>query len=149
MNSSIRLNAARSAMVAFSSFAVLAIAQAAIPAPDGGYPGGNTAEGQAALFSLTTSKFNTGLGFLSLTSNTESSFNTTVGAGALLFNTAFNPPFPVAKAVSFFRADNETLSVVGMRVSNPHRSPVRINRPDRRLSHYGKASTDKESVVLR
>ena len=33
---------------------VLPKAQALSPAPDGGYPGGNTAEGQNALFSLTT-----------------------------------------------------------------------------------------------
>jgi Chaperone of endosialidase len=61
-----------------------------LPPPDGGYAGGNTAEGQSALLNLTTGGFNTGVGFLSLRSNTESSFNTGVGAGALLFNTAFN-----------------------------------------------------------
>src|SRR6266545_5318544 len=58
-----------------------------VPAPDGGYPGGNTAEGQAALFSLTTGGFNTAVGWLSLRSNTEGDFNTGVGAGALFFNT--------------------------------------------------------------
>jgi hypothetical protein len=63
-------------------------AQAVSPAPDGGYPGGNTAEGQAALLSLTTGGFNTAVGFLSLRSNTTNSFNTAVGAGALLANTA-------------------------------------------------------------
>jgi Chaperone of endosialidase len=66
------------------------MAQAVLPPPDGGYPGGNTAEGQAALFSLTTGTFNTAVGFLSLRSNTDSSFNTAIGAGALLANTAFN-----------------------------------------------------------
>jgi hypothetical protein len=59
-----------------------------VPAPDGGYPGGNTAEGQAALLSLTTGGFNTAVGFLSLRSNTTNSFNTAIGAGALLANTA-------------------------------------------------------------
>jgi hypothetical protein len=63
-------------------------AQAVVPAPDGGYPGGNTAEGQAALLSLTTGGFNTAVGFLSLRSNTANSFNTAIGAGALLANTA-------------------------------------------------------------
>jgi hypothetical protein len=58
------------------------------PAPDGGYPGGNTAEGQAALLSRTTGGFNTAIGYLSLRSNTTNSFNTAVGAGALLTNTA-------------------------------------------------------------
>jgi hypothetical protein len=64
--------------------------QAVVPPPDGGYPGGTTAEGQNALFSLTTGGFNTGLGFLSLRSNTTASFNTAVGAGTLLANTGAN-----------------------------------------------------------
>jgi hypothetical protein len=66
----------------------LAKAQAISPAPDGGYPGGNTAEGQNALLSRTTGGFNTAIGFLSLRSDTTNSFNTAVGAGALLANTA-------------------------------------------------------------
>jgi trimeric autotransporter adhesin len=68
------------------SFALLPNAQAVSPPPDGGYPGGNTAEGQAALFSLTTGGYNTAIGFFSLRSNTKGSFNTAVGAGALLSN---------------------------------------------------------------
>jgi hypothetical protein len=58
------------------------------PEPDGGYPGGNTAEGQSALFSLTTGGYNTAVGFFSLRSDTTSSFNTAIGAGTLLANTA-------------------------------------------------------------
>src|SRR6266550_633772 len=61
-------------------------ADAVVPAPDGGYPGGNTAEGQNALLNLTTGGFNTAAGFLSLSSNTTGSFNTGVGAGTLLAN---------------------------------------------------------------
>jgi hypothetical protein len=68
-------------------FAIAPRVRAVIPAPDGGYPGGNTAEGQAALFSLTTGGYNTGIGFLSLRGNTMGSFNTAVGAGTLLANT--------------------------------------------------------------
>jgi hypothetical protein len=40
--------------VLLACFGLLPRAQAVVPAPDGGYPGGNTAEGQAALLSLTT-----------------------------------------------------------------------------------------------
>ena len=62
--------------------------EAVSPAPDGGYPGGNTAEGQNALLSLTTGTYNTGVGLFSLLGNAEGSFNTAIGAGALLANTA-------------------------------------------------------------
>jgi hypothetical protein len=68
-------------------FGLVPIAKAVVPPPDGGYPGGNTAEGQAALLSLTTGGFNTAVGFLSLRSDTTGQLNTAVGAGALLANT--------------------------------------------------------------
>jgi Chaperone of endosialidase len=77
-------------LFAFGCFALCPLGQAVLPPPDGGYPGGNTAEGQSALLNLTTGGFNTAIGFLSLRSNTDSSFNTAIGAGALLANTAFN-----------------------------------------------------------
>jgi hypothetical protein len=62
--------------------------QAVSPPPDGGYAGGNTAEGQSALLSLTTGGFNTAVGLLSLRSDTTGKFNTATGAGTLLANTA-------------------------------------------------------------
>src|SRR6266480_2480725 len=65
-------------------------AQAVTPPPDGGYPGGNTAEGQSALLGLSTGTYNTGVGYLSLLSNGEGQFNTGVGAGTLLANIADN-----------------------------------------------------------
>ena len=69
-----------------TGFSLLRNAQAVVPPPDGGYPGGNTAEGQNALFSLTTGGFNTAVGFFSLRSETQGQFNTAVGAGTLLSN---------------------------------------------------------------
>jgi Chaperone of endosialidase len=68
--------------------AISPMAQAVVPPPDGAYPGGNTAEGQAALLSLTTGGFNTAIGWVSLHSNTTASFNTGVGAGTLFRNIA-------------------------------------------------------------
>ena len=67
-------------------FGLLSKAEAVVPAPDGGYPGFNTAEGQNALFSFTTGVANTAIGWYSLWSNTDGSYNTGVGAGTLLFN---------------------------------------------------------------
>ena len=63
-------------------------AQAVSPPPDGGYPGGNTAEGQDALLHLTTGVHNTAVGFLSLKTDTTGSYNTAIGSGTLLANRA-------------------------------------------------------------
>src|SRR5947207_11063419 len=69
-------------------FGLLPGAQAVVPPPDGAYPNFTTAEGQKALFNLTTGSANTAVGWFSLWSDTEGSFNTATGAGTLLFNTA-------------------------------------------------------------
>ena len=73
---------------ALGSFALLQKTQALNPPPDGGYPGGNTAEGQNALSGPTISAYNTAIGFYSLASLTDAGFNTGVGAGTLLANIA-------------------------------------------------------------
>jgi endosialidase-like protein len=65
-------------------------AQAVSPPPDGGYPGGNTAEGQDPLLNLTTGMYNTAVGLFSLESNITGNFNTAIGAGTLLSNTVDN-----------------------------------------------------------
>jgi hypothetical protein len=71
-----------------TGLALLHPAQAVTPPPDGGYPGGNTAEGQNALLSLSSGGYNTAVGFFSLRANTTNNFNTAVGAAALLSNAA-------------------------------------------------------------
>jgi uncharacterized coiled-coil protein SlyX len=72
---------------ALACFALCPVAQAQLsPAPDGGYPGGNTAEGTNALFSLTTGVYNTALGLTALFHDTDGDFNTATGAGALFSN---------------------------------------------------------------
>src|SRR5438094_7737695 len=50
--------------------ALLPIARAVVPPPDGGYANGNTAEGTQALFSLTTGMQNTATGAQALWLNT-------------------------------------------------------------------------------
>jgi hypothetical protein len=76
-------------LVALVCFVLTPTAQALLPPPppDGGYPSRNTAEGDSALFSLTTGIDNTAIGFQALTSNTTGSENTAVGSRALNFNT--------------------------------------------------------------
>jgi Chaperone of endosialidase len=71
-------------------FTLLPKADAVIPAPDGGYPGFNTAEGDSALQSLTSGVANTAVGFDALFSNTAGSNNTATGIGALGSNTSGN-----------------------------------------------------------
>ena len=75
------------ALFALACFALLPAPKAfgVVPAPDGGYPGGNTAEGDDALFSLDTSQGleNTVVGFQALYSSTNNVHNTALGYQAL------------------------------------------------------------------
>jgi len=64
-------------------FAPLPSVRAVTPAPDGAYPGGNTAEGGSALLSLTTGGFDTAIGAAALLSDTTGSSNTALGANSL------------------------------------------------------------------
>jgi hypothetical protein len=77
-------------LIAFmlSCFGLSAKILAVVPAPDGGYPGNNTAEGTNALFSLTSGIDNTALGFETLFRNTTGDFNTAEGFGALFSNSS-------------------------------------------------------------
>jgi hypothetical protein len=62
-------------------------ARAVDPPPDGGYPNGNTAEGEDALFSLTTGFSNTAIGYRALYGNTTGLINTAIGFQTLFTNT--------------------------------------------------------------
>jgi hypothetical protein len=78
--------------LAFACFGSLPLAQAQLsPEPDGWYPGGNTAEGAYALYSLTpfffVGTFNTAIGDHALYLNTTGFSNTASGASALVNNT--------------------------------------------------------------
>jgi hypothetical protein len=68
-------------------FVLSQTARAVSPAPDRGYPGNNTAEGDNALFSLTTGSNNTAIGSQALYSNTSGGDNTANGLNALRSNT--------------------------------------------------------------
>jgi hypothetical protein len=76
--------------LAFVSFALSPLARAVDPPPDGGYPGGNTAEGEDALFSLTLGAGNTAIGFQALYSDLIGGGNTATGREALYNNMTGN-----------------------------------------------------------
>ena len=62
-------------------FALSPKVEAVVPPPDGGYPGFNTAEGQKALFGLTTGVANTAVGWHSLFSNTAAAITPVLERG--------------------------------------------------------------------
>jgi uncharacterized coiled-coil protein SlyX len=64
----------------------LTTARAVDPPPDGGYPNANTAEGEDALFSLTTGADNTAIAFNALFGDEVGDSNTAVGSHALAAN---------------------------------------------------------------
>jgi hypothetical protein len=67
----------------FVCFGLSPAVRAVVPAPDGGYPGFNTAEGTNALFSLTSGVGNNAIGFHALRDNTTGTHNTADGFAAL------------------------------------------------------------------
>ena len=69
------------------SLALVPAARAVSPPPDGGYANFNTAEGDNALFNLTTGFSNTAIGYDALYYNTTGSNNTAIGYSALQANT--------------------------------------------------------------
>ena len=64
--------------------------RAVTPAPDGGYSGNNTAEGEDALFKLTTGTNNNAIGFIALFLDTTGGWNTAEGSFALFNNSSGN-----------------------------------------------------------
>jgi hypothetical protein len=103
-------------LIAFglACFGLLPKAQAVLPSPtpDGGYPGGNTAEGENALFNLTTGSSNTAVGFQSLFRNKEGSYNTATGVESLLSSTA-NEDTAFGAAALLFNTTGEFNTAVG------------------------------------
>ena len=74
------------ALIAITLFVSLVASFAVAPPPDGGYPNQNTAEGENALFSLTTGRSNTAVGYEALYKNSNGRNNLALGANALTSN---------------------------------------------------------------
>jgi hypothetical protein len=105
----------------YPAFAVLALACFALPptlwavdpAPDGGYPNANTAEGEDALFSLTTAFFNTAVGFNSLFNLSTGNDNTAVGNNALFGATQGNQNVAIGSYAAYSITTGEFNTAVG------------------------------------
>ena len=107
LTKSARTSGFASLLIAFvlACFALSPAARAVLPAPGGGYPTGNTAAGDDALFSLTLGgNFNTAIGRDALYSNTTGGNNTASGAFALDSNTTA----PNNTGIGFFALRNNT-----------------------------------------
>jgi trimeric autotransporter adhesin len=122
MKSTIRLKTVtRSLLVtlALVCFGLLPTAKALLPppAPDGGYPGGNTAEGNNALHDVNTAVGinNTAVGANALTHDTTGNYNVAVGSGALASNTTGD--FNMAIGADALRDNNASFNLaIGFRV---------------------------------
>ena len=92
-------------------FSTLLTSQAVNPLPGGGYPGGNTAQGQNALLNLASGTYNPAIGCFSI-KNKIGSFNTAVGAGTLFANTADNTATGAGALLNNTPGANNTVSGV-------------------------------------
>jgi hypothetical protein len=74
-------------VISATGLSLLPASRAVDPPPDGGYPNDNTAEGESALFYLTSGVGNAAVGFRALFLDQTGQYNTAIGAGALYNNT--------------------------------------------------------------
>jgi len=103
--------------VAVACFGFSPMAQALLPPPppDGGYPNNNTAEGDGALFHLTTGVENTAVGSDALQLNTTGNNNTAIGRGALNHNTTGDHNTANGVVALFFNTSGGSNTATGFR----------------------------------
>jgi uncharacterized coiled-coil protein SlyX len=101
-------------------FAVMVTALVCLPlllkagaVPEAPLPGFNTADGDHALFSISTGIGNTAVGWYSLSANTEGNYNTGIGAGALALNTTSESNTAVGTAALLFNTDGISNTAIG------------------------------------
>ena len=104
-------------------FAVSPRVQAVVPAPDGAYPGFNTAEGgPSALAQAAPGVWNTALGQFTLNADNAGGIgNTAVGLNVLRFNTTgdFNSAVGVSAMINTTSANNNTaIGYQALKVNN-------------------------------
>jgi trimeric autotransporter adhesin len=126
-------------LLALVCFGLLPKTQAVIPPPDGGYPGGNTAEGTNALFNLTSGINNTAVGAGALQDNTTGGYNVAIGEAALASNTTGS--FNMAVGTEALRDNTANFnSAIGFRV-------LFNNTTGRHLTGIGAAALQNNSTA--
>ena len=94
------------------------------PSPDGGYPGGNTAEGINALHDVNTALGinNTAVGLNALTNDTTGPYNVAIGAGALQSNTTGQQNMAVGADALRSNIDGNFNMAIGFRANTAART---------------------------
>jgi hypothetical protein len=100
---------------ALASFALAPVARGVDPPPDGGYPGGNTAEGTDALLTLNRGKYNTAVGFQALSGITIGDYNTAVGFQALINNSTGKNNTAVGSAALYSNEASQHNTAIGFK----------------------------------
>jgi uncharacterized coiled-coil protein SlyX len=101
-------------LVALTCLALSPSSRAVSPPPDGGYPNGNTAEGDDALFSLTTGIRDTAVVARALFSDTTGRDNTACGHRALEANQTGNENTAIASAALAFNVTGNFNTATGI-----------------------------------
>jgi len=89
------------------------IPERALTAPQAPLPGFNTADGDHALFNVTTGSSNSAFGWYALFADTDGSFNTGLGAAALVLNNG-NENTAVGTAALLFNTTGSNNTAVGV-----------------------------------
>ncbi len=100
---------------ALVGFALVQNMRGVSPPPDGGYPGNNTAEGDAALLNLTSGVWNTALGRQALNHDTTGGVNTATGFQALFNNTTGGQNTAYGAQALFFNGIGSLNTAIGYR----------------------------------
>jgi hypothetical protein len=83
------------------------------PAPDGGYPNANTAEGNGALLHLTSGTQNTAAGYFALYGDETGSYNTATGALALSHTTTGSSNTAIGDAALDINVNGNNNTAIG------------------------------------
>jgi hypothetical protein len=123
MNPSIQFKTATALIfiaLVLGCFALCQQAQALLPppAPDGGYSGGNTAEGDYALFNLTQGRRNTAIGFQALNVLTTGGNNTAVGFLALQGNATGKDNIALGYSAGIFTEGDNNINIGNVGVAD-------------------------------